>query len=468
MRKTIILAAAIIAGITAAAYLLYQPYTPNWDEHVYYHEAHYLDTGGEQGLIETLRPLGLPVLLTTVTPASMEATRLLTTIIGGIMLLLFYYALRSLRVGTLEAVLITTVTGIIPLVFEAIIGIRSMPLAFAAAMLSVLAYGREHWAWYAAAGITAAYATMTRAVYGAWLITGALIPLIYAYEDQVRHRRYLKRYLGYIGGAGATLAGFATLHYQLYADTAVENGLHWSVSLIYPLYQQLIDHTSNYVWLNAHGGAFYISVLYGITPLILAAPLIMERITDSLTTRQAYVGSTTIIIGAFLFLTPHKEPRYLLAILPFLTAGAYLGLTRIIQHGFAPTRRIAAATTAILFAATMLPSTATHLGDELVWHEVEAEHQSKLKPLPFNGSDDVLLSTPVVDGPGDYHVGYYSHDTFHDKLTTKKWDGVVYDSKAFPCRPADADCIEAKIRTEDYLNQTYTKVNNASTTSIWR
>ena len=455
------------ALIITAAYFVYQPYAANWDEHVYFHESQYLQTDGERGFLETLRPLGLPVLLSLIGFTTLEATRLASIAIGAAMLLAFYQALIALGASESDAVVTTLLVALIPLLLDAIIGVRAMPLAFLAAALSVIAYARQHWAWMILAGALATYAFHTRAVYGAWIAVGLFIPIVKSFTDSWNSAEHITNFAGYAAGVATTFTGFGILHYQLFSSTAVEAGYPAVASAAYPVIQQFIDHATRYVWVNAAGPTFYLAVLFGITPMFAAAPLILDRLGDGLSAEQWYVALSTLTITAFLFITPHKEPRYLLAVIPWFLAAGYQALVRFVNTGFAPTRSMAATVTAVLFLSTMVPGIADTMPDQSAWHKNESERQAQYNPLPFDESDEVLLGTPVVRSNASLVIGYQTDQGFFDKLNADDYDGVVYDEDAFPCQVNDSDCYTLRNNTKEYLADNYNAVLTANTTTVY-
>lgn len=448
-------------------YAFFDPYGATWDEYVYTHEARHLASDGDHGFVETLRPLGLPVVLSSVGATDIESARLINSLIGLAMLLAFFKALRTINVRANKAAAITVITTLIPTMFEAMTGVWAMPLAFLAACVSIVTYNHDYWPWIILSGAAAAFAFQTRAIYGAWLLTGITLPFIEIPITR-KYNEIANRLAAFSFGAAGVLILFAGLHYRLFSDLAVQQGFPRIMSIIYPMYQQLIDHASSYLWVNDHGVMFYLRHIYSITPLLILAPLASESLLNRLDREHWYVIGSLTIITAFLFITPHKETRYLRVILPWVAAGAYVVAYRLVETALAPTKTIAVVATVIIFGGTMMPTVYEHVALEIPWHEEEAAKQSQLNTnMPFYENDRVLLGTPVVESDASLRIGYYDDVFFLSRLQQNDYNGVIYDPDAFPCQQNDSACLSRRDTIQSLLNTQYYEYISVENTTIY-
>lgn len=455
-----------LSFIVISIYAVYQPYGATWDEHVYTHEARYIASDGDHGLMETLRPLGLPVVLSSLGATDIESARIVVSVISAIMFLAFFKALQTIGMDPNKATGVAVITAMIPVVFEAITGVWAMPLAFFAACVSLIMYNKENWGWVILSGAAAAFAFQTRAVYGAWLVAGIILPFI-EIPITKKYDEIANRLAAFSFGATGVLILFAGLHYRLFSDLAAQQGYPRIISIIYPMYQQLIDHATSYVWLHDHGFLFYLKEFWYITPLFAAAPLAADAFFNRLEREHWYLLTALTIITAFLFITPHKETRYLLVIIPWVVAAAYQGVFRFVETGLSPNKTVAVASTVIIFAATMFAPAYEHVALEIPWHAEEADRQALLSDLPFTENDNILLGTPVVRSDANMTVGYYDNEYFLAQLGEQRYDGVIYDEQAFPCQANDSSCQALKNETAAELESSYNLYTRANQTTVY-
>jgi hypothetical protein len=464
-QKFVIVFAFLLA--MGAIYALYEPYGAMWDEHVYTHEARHIASDGDHGFVETLRPLGLPVVLSSIGATDIESARLINSLIGLAMLLAFFRALQTIGIDPDRAAAITVITAFVPTMFEAMSGVCAMPLAFFAACVSIATYNNDYWPWVVLSGAAAAFSFQTRAIYGAWLLAGVILPFI-EIPITKKYDEIASRLAAFSFGAAGILILFAGLHYRLFSDIAVQQGYPRMLSIIYPMYQQILDHASSYLWVNQHGAMFYLRHIYSITPLLILAPLSSESFLNRLDREHWYVVASVGIIAAFLFITPHKEIRYLRALLPWVVAGAYMAGYRLLETALTPTKTVAAMATVIIFGATMMPAVYEHVALEVPWHEEEAAKQDQINTnMPFYEDDDVLLGTPVVESDADLVVGYYNDEFFLDKLVENRYDGVVYDPDAFPCQENNSECLSRRQTIQGTLEEQYWEYTSVDNTTVY-
>ncbi len=464
-QKFIIVLTFFIA--VGSIYALYEPYAATWDEYVYTHEASHIASDGSHGFVETLRPLGLPVVLSSVGATDIESARLIVSLISLAMLLAFFRSLQTIGIDPDRASAITVITALIPMMFEAMTGVWAMPLAFFAACVSIITYNNESWPWIALSGAAAAFAFQTRAVYGVWLLVGIMLPFIEIPLTK-KYDEIANRLAAFSFGAAGVLILFAGLHYRLFSDLAVQQGYPRVLSIIYPMYQQLIDHTTSYLWVNRHGAMFYLKHVYNITPLFILAPLASEGFLNRLEREHWYVILSVGVIAAFLFITPHKEIRYLRVLMPWIVASAYMAGYRFLETALTPTKTIAAIVTVIIFGATMMPAVYEHVALDILWHEEEAAKQNQINTnMPFYEDDEVLLGTPIVESDANLEIGYYNDQFFLSKLIQDRYAGVVYNPEAFPCQQNDSACLSRRDTIQSELDDEYWEYISVENTTVY-
>lgn len=314
----------LIGGYAAVEVVLSRvPAALSWDGSVYVGMGKYLYSSGAFGLWETLRPVGLPVLLGAAWKAGFDPYRFgqYVAIAGACLCLYFAYRLGdALRpgAGNFAAVLVAMTPLFLTYASIPMTDIISTAFALASVNAALRTAGGRG---YAAAGLYASLAFLFRFPHGlVFVVSGAVIVMREWRKFVAGDRRAA------LVSAGWYVLGFCVLTLMFFGANAVAYG-----DAFLPLRAgSAIIRNLPELYRQAPG--FYVvsllkaNILAGCVLVTLGLALAARRLADA-RIRYGAVFLYLALYLAYFTRLPHKELRYSLAFLPMVLVVAGVGLS---------------------------------------------------------------------------------------------------------------------------------------------
>ena len=425
--------------------LLHKYHEPIWDEAVFMGMGKYIYSGGELGLWEAIRPLGLPLILGLFWIIGIDyitASGFIIFFFAGGSLVLTYLLAKDLfnkRVAIIAIVL----TYITPFFFlfsnRVLTGIPAMFFCLAA----VYSFTKKR---LALSALFCFLAFFFRYPAGIILIAiGILIFITYYYENSTR--KIIKN----LKKNPRPILEFCLTFLFLFLIFLSMNKLFYG-----SFFQPLIEasaHQSTYIG-NVYGLDYFI---YYPIALITANALFLAAFYIPARSKKILIILVPFLLFFFYFqLIPHKTERFLIPLLPFLSILAAVGITRAWKKLRKPIFRI------ILIMAILLSATFSIIGcinSLKAFPDEEPDYVSSyymfFDNIDFEGV--ILTSDPVPAAYTDQkYIHFYSNpEDGLKRLKTIEADAFIYHPGAFPWNDTKSlkklEIMKEFIREKSYL-----------------
>jgi hypothetical protein len=320
---------AVVHGI-----MIHTHNEPSWDAAVYVGMGKYLFSHGTVGTWESLRPIGLPLILGSFWKIGLDPYTAGTMLIGlasiGLLTVTYFFAERIRSGSGAIAATLIGATGVF--LGSSIAPTTDIISPFFAMLALFLTYrATKHWQ-YATAGFVAAIGFMFRFPHGLLLVVGIVVIAIKVFYEPTLFKIgrskigdrvvvAIERMFAFAGGFFLLVVPYLISNQVMYGNAFLPFIEGTKVIKLYPsLYQK--------------GPWFYLIEILKANPLFAFSllPIALFWKKQYRTLGMVAIVTATVVIGAYFTYEAHKEARYMLAFLPYLAVLAGVGIFMTLEH----------------------------------------------------------------------------------------------------------------------------------------
>jgi len=424
-------------------------YEYGWDESVYLHMSDYIKTGGSEGLMENLRPNLFSFLLIPFSD-NFFVSRLFVLVLA-IATLWVFFLIGKQCLQSKYSWIFPILLAVFPYFFLNSNSVMTeIPALFFHSLSIYFLLKKRHYF----SGLFGFLAFLTRFAFGIYLPI-LLVAIV------LRERKSLARF------AGGMVTGIPLLLINVFLFFGETKNVFFAA--IYPILNQLKDHTmSPYVWLYDKGFMFYPNYLFSwsvfsifaIIGIIFLLRNLMKN-TEKPYSENSWLVYLLIIPMVYLLVSPHKEARYLMLVVPwivyFLVYGVIWLLRDLEEFLLAKKPKLKKALPVIIIFLVFLSVLPSLLGVFVNNTKPEKEfYTDYLSELDNVGRDKTILTaTPMIQTNAQIIAGYNNDKVFYQRLTNQPYDYVYYAAASFPCQENDQSCLSERREIKQYLEENY-------------
>ncbi|MFW6014115.1 MAG: hypothetical protein ACOCQG_02980 [Candidatus Nanoarchaeia archaeon] len=425
--------------------LLHKYHEPIWDEAVFMGMGKYIYSGGESGLWELIRPLGLPIILGLFWLTGIDyitASGFVIFAFAAGSFILTYFLARDLFNQRI-AIIAVIITYITPFFFyfsnRILTGIPALFFCLAA----VYSFTKKR---YALSAMLCFLAFFFRYPAGIILVAlGILIFLTYYYENSI------KNIIKNLKENPKPALEFSVTFVLLFLLFLIMNKFVHN-SFLHPLLEASA-HQSTLAG-NVEGIGYFI--FYPVS-LITANALFLFAFYIPRRSKKILVVLVPFLLFFLYFqLIPHKEERFLILLLPFLSILAAVGIFRAFERLKKSRLKIFMFVVIILFVSFSIFQCFVTL-ERFPCEEPDYvdSYYNFFKNIEFVGT--IFTSDPVPAAYTDHkYIHFYSEgDGGLKRLKTFEADAFIYYSGAFPWNDTKSlknlEIMKGFIREKSYL-----------------
>ena len=321
------LAAVIFIFTLIRVIVIPHPDIITWDASVYVGMGKYLFSHGTVGVWESLRPVGLPIILGALWKlgiAPYTAGMVFSFLVSAAMLAMVYTIAEQARkgAGTIATVLLAATE--LFFIYSAI-PVTDITSTFFAVLGLYLTYNAKTNKQYFIAGMIIALGLLFRFPQGLMLVVALLVIAIKSFQQQKgkwsdRIVQMIERCFVLGGGFFVIVVPFLVVNYYVYGNAFLPFIEGTAVVKLYPsLYQKG-------VW-------FYVTGLFKQDPLLYLALLPVGMLWKKAWRSPSVIATVTafFIVTAYFVYQPHKELRYMLAFMPYAAVLAGIGIAYLLE-----------------------------------------------------------------------------------------------------------------------------------------
>jgi hypothetical protein len=383
---------------------------PSWDGAVYVGMGKYLFSHGTVGTWEALRPVGLPIIVGLCWKLGINpyvAGSVFGLLISVSMLILVYIFAERIKKDT-GAIAMTLMASFSIFFMYTALPLTDIPSAFFALWALYVAYEGKQWWHYVLAGFLVGLAFMFRFPQGLMLVIIALLLCMQVFQSKGKLDRRIELF---IERGFCVLGGFfiIVLPY-LFAN------IHYYHNAFLPF----IEGTNS---IKGYPSLYRLGFWYYFTELLKEDPLIILGLLPiGLLWKKQYKNKTVIALSVALLIFIsyfsyqfHKEIRYALAFLPYLSILTAVGIGYVLEYFKLPTFLFFGLFIIIGFmvSASALhfytdPNAATFTAFDTYFDSVPNARILSATPYTF-ATSDVLLTHNLY---GNWNNAYDDYNTF--------------------------------------------------------
>ncbi|MBI2135106.1 glycosyltransferase family 39 protein [Candidatus Woesearchaeota archaeon] len=405
-----------------------------WDASVYAGMGKYIFSSGNAGLWESSRPLAWPIILGFIWKLNLDAVLFgkLISLFFSAGILLFTYIIGKEIFGRKTALLSVLLLALTPTFFFFSKIMLSETISTFFILVAVYLLIKKK---YLFSGLFFGIAFMTRFLQLVPFLAAIIIFLIYNKAGKKPIKDILKIIIGFI----IPVAPYLGLNYTLYNNP------------LFPFIQQIFL-TQNTGWMWIEPWWFYFLQLFKENFLYIFAFLgIYFLFKDKMDYEKSLIFSLFLMQLLLFILIPHKEMRFLIAVMPFMYMAASYGIT-----GFFEFNRKFMALLYLLIILFAVNSSAIIYSNE----KEEIGKNSNLiafqEYLEKENLGNIWISNPAYAAYSDKKIDtliYYPAfdrqraDFLNSNLLNA--DTILLDTCDIPCHPMDSECQREK---ENFIN----------------
>ena len=439
--KLRVLYAAIAVFIVIKSYIALQPHAVLWDEAVYYGMGKFIYSFGSSGLWESIRPIGLPIILGAIWKLGLPAiaSEILMALFAGASALLTYLIAKILfnnRVGLLAGILFLSS----PLLLQqSSLFLTEIPSTFFALLSLYLVVSNK----LALSSLAAGVAVMFKFPHAMLLAILLIIPVVEWLKIN-KHSATIKKALMLILPFSFVVGLFLVGNYIAYADSATD-----ILASVEPL-QLAFGHTSNPAQTVdgvVSNALFYIiamlkqNIFYAFLPLGLFVAFKLKN-----NVRVKMLLSYFAVYLLFFTLIANKQERFMLLFFPIAAIFAAVGIYHILLLNVGTTKMGLALTGVLLFMATF--ASISILDEDIRYIN---ERSNEILPFYDLPQGTILASEPHAAYYTDERVIPYYFSTADGEEGIKKAMGryekhkegfIIHNNDDFYCQNQDTFCMK--------------------------
>lgn len=439
-------------------------YSYGWDESVYIHMSKYIRSGGSEGLLENLRPIFFPIILTPFSD-NIFISRLFILVLSIATLWIFYLIGRKHMNSELGWVF-PIALALFPLYYLSSNSVLTeIPALFFHALSIYCFFERK----YIFSGMLGFLAFFTRFPFGIYLPI-LFIGIFFLEKKKSILKNMSKFILGVLIGSPLFLVNT----YLFYPEAK-----NVFMATIYPILNQFLlnqskHHISVYVWYYYKGPLFYLKYLLNWTVLsvfTLVGILFLiihyikhsakQKKSNKMLKNNALILVLMLLPLSYLLITPHREIRYLMLVIPWIIYFMCFGLIetiRFIKRKLSWKNKILAS--AVIFIILVLIFGNLSVNSFTIiknfYYAPEELYNNYFFALEdLSPKNKILTSVPMIKTKAKIEIGYYNDRYFYRKLRQDNYDYVYYTADWFPCHEDDLQCLKLREDTKNYLENNY-------------